>query len=76
MLILTRRIGEQFRIGDDITIMVLEVQGTQVRLGITAPREVEVHREEIYQRIRQERRKRGELSCVMQEENEDNLGNR
>lgn len=51
MLILTRRIGEQIRINDDITVTVLGVNGLQVRLGVTAPASVEVHREEIYQRI-------------------------
>ena len=51
MLILTRRIGEVMRIGDDIKITILEVQGSQVRLGIIAPREIAVHREEIYQKI-------------------------
>jgi carbon storage regulator len=51
MLILTRRIGESVIIGDDIHITVLEVKGNQVRLGVNAPKDVSVHREEIYQRI-------------------------
>lgn len=54
MLILTRRVSEALIIGDDITITVLAVKGRQVRLGIEAPKNVSVHREEIYQRIQQE----------------------
>lgn len=51
MLILTRRIGETIKIGDDITVTVLDVKGSQTRLGIAAPRDVAVHRQEIYERI-------------------------
>lgn len=54
MLILTRRVSEAIKINDDITITVLGVKGMQVRLGIDAPKEVPVNREEIYNRIRQE----------------------
>ena len=54
MLILTRRPGETLKIGDEIEVTVLSVKGNQVRLGITAPKEVAVHREEIYERIREE----------------------
>lgn len=52
MLILTRKVGESINIGDDITITILGVSGQQVRIGINAPKDVAVHREEIYQRIR------------------------
>ena len=54
MLILTRRIGESVMIGDDVKISVLGIKGNQIRLGISAPREVAVHREEIFQRIQDE----------------------
>ena len=54
MLILTRRVGETLMIGDEVTVTVLGVKGGQVRLGVNAPREVAVHREEIYQRIQRE----------------------
>ena len=53
MLILTRKVGESVLIGDDISITVLSVRGNQVKLGVQAPKEVSVHREEIYQRILQ-----------------------
>ena len=55
MLILTRRVGETLVVGDDITVTVLGVKGNQVRLGVNAPKDVSVHREEIYQRIQQEK---------------------
>lgn len=52
MLILTRRIGETIRVGDDIEVTVLGINRNQVRIGVTAPRSVDVHRQEIYERIR------------------------
>lgn len=54
MLILTRRVGEQIRIGDSISVSVLGVKGTQVRVGVSAPKDIAVHREEVYQRIAEE----------------------
>ncbi|MFD1260073.1 MULTISPECIES: carbon storage regulator CsrA [Entomomonas] len=55
MLILTRKVGEALMVGDDVNITVLGVKGNQVRIGVSAPKEVAVHREEIYQRIQKEK---------------------
>ncbi|MFP6815280.1 MAG: carbon storage regulator CsrA [Pseudomonadales bacterium] len=56
MLILTRRVGESLMIGDAVTITILGVKGNQVRVGVNAPKDIDVHREEIYQRIQQEQK--------------------
>ncbi|ARN73277.1 carbon storage regulator CsrA [Oceanicoccus sagamiensis] len=69
MLILTRSIGQKIRIGEQISITMLGVQGMQVRLGIEAPRNIQVHREEVYQRIAIERARNGFV------DKEDAIGN-
>jgi len=61
MLILTRKVGESLKIGDDVSIIVLGVKGNQVRLGIDAPESVPVHREEIYNKIQDEKKFKGNI---------------
>jgi len=62
MLILTRRIGETLKIGDTIDVTILSVRGNQIRIGINAPREVSVHREEIYTKIKEEEKQQSALA--------------
>ena len=64
MLILTRRVGETLMIGDEVTVTVLGVKGNQVRIGVNAPRDVAVHREEIYERIKREQAEAGQGGSV------------
>jgi len=64
MLILTRRVGETLMIGDEVTVTVLGVKGNQVRIGVNAPKDVAVHREEIYERIKLEREGKAEAAMT------------
>jgi len=70
MLILTRRVGETLMVGDEVTVTVLGVKGNQVRIGVNAPKDVAVHREEIYDRIKKE----GENSAS-EDAGDDSVGN-
>jgi len=64
MLILTRKLGEKINIGDDITVTLLEIKGAQVKLGIEAPKSIGIHRNEIYEKIREENLRSSNISDI------------
>ena len=71
ILILTRRVGETLMVGDEVTVTVLGVKGNQVRIGVNAPKDVAVHREEIFDRIKKE----GDSGATEAESDDDSIGN-